>query len=121
MADLSQYFGSDLALSATGDLLAADGLEQSKQRILRRLLTNPGDYLWQPGYGAGLPSYIGRPLDQAALTALIKAQMYQEASVSHDPEPAVTLQAIPNGVSAQIAYTYAQSGQPAFLSFDVTP
>lgn len=121
MADASQYFGSDLTLSATGDLLVADGLEESKQRILRRLLTNPGDYLWEPDYGAGLPTYIGRPLDQAALTALIKAQMYQEASVAHDPEPQVAVQAIANGLSVQIAYTYAPTGQTATLAFDVTP
>ena len=87
MTDAFQYFGSDLTLSATGDLLAADGLDGCTQRILRRLLTNPGDYLWQPDYGAGLPSYIGRPLDQAALTALIKSQMYQQANLSFDVTP----------------------------------
>jgi phage baseplate assembly protein W len=121
MTEAAHYFGGDLQLSATGDLLAADGIEEGKQRILRRLLTNPGDYLWQPDYGAGLPSYIGRPLDQAALSALIKSQMYAEGGVSHDPEPQITLQAIPNGISVQIAYTALPSGQPAYLSFDVTP
>ncbi len=121
MTDSAHFFGSDLAFSASGDLLIADGLEESKQRILRRLLTNPGDYLWQPEYGAGLPSYIGRPLDLAALTALIKSQMYQEASVAHDPEPQITVQQIPNGISVQIAYTFSETGQAAYLSFDVTP
>ena len=38
------------------------------------------------------------------------------------PEPQVAVQAIPNGLSVQIAYTaLAQSGQQANLSFDVTP
>ena len=54
MADCSHLFGSDFALSATGDLLLATGDEASKQRILRRLLTVTRDYLWQPDYGAGL-------------------------------------------------------------------
>ncbi|WP_435018505.1 phage tail protein [Tundrisphaera sp. TA3] len=121
MPDAAHYFSYDLALSATGDLLVADGLEESKQRVLRRLLTNIRDYLWQPGYGAGLPSYIGQLLDEAELGALIKAQMYLEASVSHDPEPVVTLRAIPNGISAQIRYTVAATGQGAYLNFDVTP
>jgi phage baseplate assembly protein W len=119
--DLSHYFGSDLTFSANGDLLVADGLEESKQRVLRRLLTNQQDYLWQPLYGAGLPSYIGLPLDEPSVSALIKSQMYLEADVSHDPEPTVTLQLIPNGISAQITYTSVESGEPVLLGFDLTP
>ncbi|QEL14795.1 phage tail protein [Limnoglobus roseus] len=121
MTDAAHYFGSDLVISANGDLLVADGLEESKQRVLRRLLTNQKDYLWQPAYGAGLPSYIGLPLDEAAISALIKSQMYLEADVSHDPEPQVTLQSIPNGISAQITYFSIENGEPVLLSFDLTP
>lgn len=121
MTDAAHYFSSDLALSATGDLLTATGADETTQRVLRRLLTNLKDYLWQPGYGAGLPGYIGQPLDQAALSALIKSQMYLEADVAHDPEPLVVLQQIPNGVSAQITYVSNDTGQTELLSFDVTP
>jgi phage baseplate assembly protein W len=119
--DCFHYFGSDLSLSATGDLLTADGLDESQQRVLRRLLTNQQDYLWQPLYGAGLPAYIGQPLDQPTLAALIKSQMYLEADVSHDPEPQIVLQQIPNGISAQITYTSIETGQPELLSFNYTP
>lgn len=121
MTDASLYFGSDVILSATGDLLVADGVEESKQRVLRRLLTNVNDYLWQPTYGAGLPGYVGAPPDVAALTALIKAQMYLEADVSHDPEPQIALTPIVNGVSARITYISIQTGNPVLLSFSVTP
>lgn len=121
MTDASQYYSSDLDLSAVGDLLAVDSLEYSKQRILRRLLTNPGDYIWQPTYGAGIPSYIGKTLDVPAITGLIKAQMYQEASVSHNPEPQISVQTIPGGIAAQIQYTEQDSGFPTTLSFTVTP
>lgn len=121
MPDASHIFGSDLALGATGDLLMADGVSESQQRVLRRLLTNPKDYLWQPDYGAGLPAYIGLPLDAAAMSALIKSQMYLERDVSHAPEPVVNLSEIANGISAQIAYISLDSDAPAYLSFDVTP
>ena len=121
MTDAAHYFGSDLTLSANGDLLLADGLSESQQRVLRRLLTNQQDYLWQPLYGAGLPSYIGQPLDQVALTALIKSQMYLEADVAHDPEPQITLRQIPGGISAEIIYTSVDTGLPVLLSFDITP
>jgi hypothetical protein len=121
MTDCYHYFSSDLTLSANGDLLTADGVEESQERVLRRLLTNQPDYLWQPAYGAGLPGYIGQPHDQPTLTALIKAQMYLEADVSHDPEPQIILQQIPNGISAQITYMSIQTGDPVLLSFDLTP
>ncbi|MFO0949554.1 MAG: hypothetical protein U0835_00085 [Isosphaeraceae bacterium] len=68
-----------------------------------------------------MPAYIGQLLNQPELTALIQAQMYLEADVSHDPEPTIVLQPIPNGIAARIAYTSVQTGEPVLLSFDVTP
>lgn len=121
MADAAHYFGSDILLGATGDLQGADTVSQSQQRILRRLLTNPGDYLWEPDYGAGLPAYIGQPLDLEAMTALIRSQMYREESVRQQPEPQITVTPIMNGLAVQIQYVEADSGQPATLSFEVTP
>ena len=47
MADISHTFGADLSLSATGDLLCVTGDTLTQQRVLRRLLTNAGDYIWQ--------------------------------------------------------------------------
>ena len=119
--DAFHYWGNDLNVSATGGLLLADGLEQSKQRILRRLLTNPGDYIWELDYGAGLPSCIGQTLNVPELTALIRSQMYLEASVSHEPEPDVAVQTMPNGIAVQITYTDIETGQSVPLYFDVTP
>src|SRR5579885_814759 len=98
MADAGHYWSTDLLTGATGDLQVVDGVLESQQRILRRLLTNPGDYLWQPDYGAGLPAKIGQPLDLTALTVLIRSQMYLEASVSQDPEPQVIVTPIPDGI-----------------------
>ena len=121
MADVSHYFGGDLQSGPTGDLLVADTAIESRQRVLRRLLTNQRDYLWEPLYGAGLPGYIGRPLDQPAISSLIKSQMYLEGDVSHDPEPQVALRQIPNGISAQIGYSSVATGSPVLLNFDLTP
>ncbi len=44
MADLSQTIGSDISVSANGDLLTSDGLQLSQESVLRRLLTNPTVY-----------------------------------------------------------------------------
>jgi hypothetical protein len=133
MTDAAQYFNDDLTIGATGDLQIADSVLESQQRILRRLMTNqtqydvdgnviaPGDYLWHPTYGAGLPRMIGNVFDIEAVTALIRSQMYMEASVVQQPAPNITVTPIQNGVYVQIQYVEADSGQTQILSFDVTP
>ncbi|MCE9565855.1 MAG: phage tail protein [Planctomycetes bacterium] len=121
MADVGHSFSGDLQLSATGDLLAVNGVLESQQRILRRLLTNPQDYIWEPAYGAGLPAKIGMPLDEAELDGLIRSQMFLEPSVVQNPAPQIVTGLIPNGIDTQIQYVEADSSQPATLSFDVTP
>jgi len=120
MTDAAQYFSQDLALGATGGLQIADRVLLSQQRILRRLMTNPGDYIWEPNYGAGLPRQIGSKIDVTAITALIRSQMYLESSVQQQPEPQITVTTIPNGIFVQIQYVEVDSGLPANLSFDVT-
>ena len=133
MADAAQYYSADLTLGATGDLQVADSVLLSQQAILRRLLTNPtqydasgnvlasGDYIWQPTYGAGLPSYIGKKLDIPAMKALITTQMFQEASVVQNPAPEILITPLPNGMYVRIQYVETDSGLPTVLSFNVTP
>jgi len=75
MNDLYQFFGSDLNLSATGDLLGVSSATRTQQRILRRLLTNPGEYLWHPDYGAGLPQFVGSVIDVAKVRAIVRGQI----------------------------------------------
>lgn len=120
MPDIAHYFSSDLGLGATGGLQIADGSLQSQQRILRRLLTNPGDYIWEPEYGAGLPRLIGQKLDEVALAALIRSQMYLEESVQQQPEPEIGVTPILNGVYVRIGYVEAESGRTQVLAFEVT-
>ena len=121
MPDLAHTWGADLEVGATGDLATVDGLALSDQRILRRLLTNPGEYLSHPDYGAGLPSEIGRGLDDRRISALIRGQMALEATVSHQPEPKVVMSANPvaGEVLLSISYTYAPTGEPVNLTFTV--
>lgn len=120
MNDLSQYFGSDLVSSPTGDLGPIDGPVRGQQRILRRLLTSPGDYLWHPDYGAGLPKYVGQTLDVAAIRALILGQMRLEACVAKSPDPEINVQTIPNGLTVAIRYLDASSQTSQLLSFSVS-
>ena len=121
MPDISHQFGSDLVVSANGDLLTADSVNLSEQRVLRRLLTNPKDYIWQPTYGAGMPQRIGLPFDVETIEAIVSPQMCLEESVVRSPPPEVDVASFPNGMFVDISYTEADSGLPAVLNFPVSP
>ncbi|HQT89694.1 MAG TPA: hypothetical protein PK677_14295 [Acidiphilium sp.] len=118
MSDISHYFGSDLSLSASGDLLTvAQGAGLTKQRILRRLLTPQGGYIWELPYGAGLPALIGQPVTPMAIQNAVRAQIFNEATVAKAPEPVITVTATTGGTfTVTIAYTDAVSGQPQILT-----
>jgi phage baseplate assembly protein W len=119
MTDISHTIFQDLSASSTGDLLACSGVEQGKQRVLRRLLTNPGDYIWHPDYGAGLARQVGELADIKRVRALIRGQMLQEAAVAQSPEPEITVIQIQGGLQCAIRYTDAGTQAPVSLNFNV--
>lgn len=89
--DAALSWGGDLELGAGGDIAVVENGEMTQQRVLRRLLTNPGDYIWFPDYGAGLGRLIGAPVDLRLTEALVKQQLKSEHAVSQSPAPVVTL------------------------------
>ena len=113
MPDIAHTFGGDLTLSPTGDLAVADGAELTRERLLRRLLTNRGDYIWNVDYGAGLGAFIGQPANALRIRGVIRSQVLKEATVARSPAPVVVVTArYDNTVSARITYTDAPTGQP---------
>jgi hypothetical protein len=118
-SDVSLGWGSDLSVGAGGDLLLVTGTLRANQRVLRRLLTNPGEYLWALSYGGGLALSIGEPLDVGTIEAVIRRQLEQEPGVSLSPSPVVNIHAINSGdgsFRADLIYTEATSGVPSKLS-----
>src|SRR6516165_11858406 len=124
MADLSHQCGSDLALGPTGDIATASGQLLGQQRVLRRLLTNPGDYIWQLDYGAGLARFIGRPINPLQIRAVIRSQIFKEATVARQPEPLIDVQVAPGGnagtVYVYVRYVDAESSETQVISFSVS-
>ncbi|MEE8664211.1 MAG: hypothetical protein SOH81_11630 [Acetobacter sp.] len=59
MSDLYHVSGYDITLSESGDVGNVTGVEFSQQRVLRRLATNTGAYIFALQYGAGLSGRIG--------------------------------------------------------------
>ena len=120
MSDLHHAWAGDLAIGPTGDIVTAAGPALGTERVLRRLLTNPGDYIWQPGYGAGLARFVGQPADPAAIRALIRTQMLREPAVAPTPEPVIEVQSDPGGtLSVQVRYADAETAEARLLMVSV--
>lgn len=120
--EVSNWFGNDLTASDTGDLDTVMKVTRSRQRVFRRLMTNPGNYLSHSDYGGGLPQQIGLNTESAKIKARIKNQMKLEASVNHssDYAPTVSLTQNQNMISASISYYTATAPDPAVLSFKLS-
>jgi hypothetical protein len=97
MSDLELTFGSDLQLSPNGDLALVTGPMLTEQRVLRRLLTNKGDYIWQLGYGAGLAQFIGQPGVPEVISGLVRTQLSQESQIAAVPAPQTIITADQGG------------------------
>lgn len=121
--DVAHIWGADVQSGPTGDLALVAGTTLGQQRLLRRLLTNPGDYIWQPDYGAGLARFIGQPGNAQRIRAVIRGQMFREAAVAREPEPVIDVRVSPDGavgtVYVHIRYVDAPSGRTEILSFNV--
>lgn len=118
MPDLSHLWGNDLSWSLTGDLATSDTPDVTQQRVLRRLLTTPLEYLWSPDYGAGLSTYVGQAGAATAIRAAIRGQIFKEPAVAHAPEPAIDL--IPDAAGnlyVHIRYADAASGATQAVAF----
>ena len=121
MPDASLVWGGDLAVGPTGDIATASDSELGQQRVLRRLLTNPSDYLWYPRYGGGVAQFIGAPCDVSAIISRVRSQIFMEASVARSPEPQIDVQSAADGsVYVQIRYVDAPTGSSQSLSFSMS-
>jgi hypothetical protein len=104
MPDLSQEWGQDLQLTPAGSLsLTTTPAQLTRQSLIRRLLTNPGDYIWDVGYGAGLGRFVGSPAVPAAIQGVVRTQALLEGTVASVVSVAVT--ASGTTVSCLLSYT----------------
>jgi len=123
MGDIDHQWGSDLSFGPTGDIAVVSGSAMGQQRVLRRLLTNPLDYIWQPAYGAGLAEFVGEPANPSRIQAVIRGQIFKEATVARSPEPTISVNINPGDstgdVYVQVLYVDSTTEQTQVLSFSV--
>jgi hypothetical protein len=119
MADLDLEWNGDFQVDANGDLLTADGNDEVRQRIQRRLFTAVEGYVWHPPYGAGLPQKIGSVLSQSQIQSIVSSQIAEEASVATNPPAQVSVDKQDGGtVTISIQYWDAPTG--VSVSFSIT-
>jgi len=123
MGDIDHQWGSDLSFGPTGDIALVSGSAMGQERVLRRLLTNPLDYIWQPAYGAGLATFVGEPATATRIQAVIRSQIFNESAVAKDPEPTINITIDPGGsmddVYVQVLYVDAITRQTQVLTLSV--
>jgi len=121
--DIDLEWRGDFGFSASGDLAIVASGQLTHQRVLRRLLTTPGDYLWALSYGAGLGQLVGKPIDSRAVEAMIRLQLKHEESVASTPEPQVlpvsNLSVTNNDYVIRITYVEDQSATEKHLTMDL--
>lgn len=111
MTDLAHVMGQDLSFGPTGDFALVDGADETTQRLLRRLLTNPHGYLWRSDYGAGLAAFVGQPAQETRIAAIARAQVFMEAAVAQVPAPVIGVTSYPDGtVALDVSYADAGTG-----------
>lgn len=121
LSDVALTFGADLVIDATGDLAVSSGSQLGQERVLRRLLSNPGSYIWWLRYGAGLARFIGRPASALRIAAITRAQMALEAAVAQNPPPQVKVLVGKDGtVTESISYIDAATSVQQTLSLPVS-
>ena len=82
-------WGGDISVGAGGDIAVAPVQIEIQQRLIRRLLTNPGEYIWHTEYGAGLGTFVGEPCSPGLIESTILNQLQHEALVAMSPSPTV--------------------------------
>jgi phage baseplate assembly protein W len=108
--DVATPEGADTIVGPSGDWKLVEGREALRQALLRRILTNPGEWATLPDYGVGARLYVKAKYTRAMrdeLTARISSQLMRDPRVERveqvvvdQPEAGllkITVQVTPKG------------------------
>ena len=120
--DAYHVIGDDLTLDADNDLAIVSDIDETDQRLLRRLLTIKTSYIWNQDFGASVPKYIGEPLSLEVINQIksdIKAELFKDAAVSKSPAPEINFQSLTTGFNCSIKYYNLDTDSWQSFSFEV--
>ena len=133
MTTLYLEWNSDFVLTPAGSLQLATGWDSVRQRIERRIITNPAqqlpsgistpaDYVFDSAYGVGAGSLVGQPYNQnfiASLRQKIQAGVLSDAAVDTSVPPSINVTTPQNdAVWAVVGVTLA-SGNVGTIALQV--
>jgi hypothetical protein len=113
-------WGGDLSVGPSGDIAVSPIQLETQQRIVRRLLTNPGNYIWHTSYGAGLGGYVGVPYSSNTIENTILDQLLNEHLVVTSPPPSVEISQSSGGVFSTTSVTIQYQVVGMFTGSSVT-
>lgn len=119
--DLALDWAMDLQISAQGDLAVSTGVPLLKQRIIRRILTNKKQLIFQPEFGVGVPKYVHEGISTSVFNEIkqrVIQEIYKEEAVARNPGPEIIITSTYNGIFISIVVYTVDSNQIA-LQFEV--
>ena len=110
-ADLYLNWQSDLVVTPSGNLQLAVGFDRIRQRIIRRMITNPAqilpsgrftpaDYIFEQKFGLGLGALVDQPESDKMLASLeqhITAAVLQDDNIDTAAPPVIKFYREPSG------------------------
>ena len=121
--DISHEIGDDIRLDSTNDLAFVFDTDETNQRIMRRLFTNKGTYIWNAKWGASIPWKVGETLSLELYNLVVNevtAAVLEDEDVAKDPPPEISIKTTNNGLICYIRYYNTSSDKHDTISFRVT-
>jgi hypothetical protein len=131
--DLYLEWNGDLVLAQDGNLQAAVGWDQVRQRIIRRMITNsaqvlptgvqtPADYFFEPNFGFGLGAMVDGDFTDDFLEQLksrISQAVFADQDVDATIPPSIRfLRPVPNELQILVGITLL-TGEPGQIAIQV--
>lgn len=120
-------FDGNTRVTVSGDLQLVTGLDNLRRAIHRRMITRPGEYKLNPGYGIGLQDAVKKPMTTSVLAG-IKGSIVEQLSKDRRIQKVVDVTLTPgfnnNAVALEVSVTVQALGrQTTFepFSFNNSP
>jgi hypothetical protein len=120
--DLALDWGQDFSISAQCDLQTATDLPLLKQRVIRRILTNKKDLIFEPLFGVGIPQYVSDGISPSIFNEIkqrVIEEIYKEETIARDPAPEIEINGTYNAIFISLVIYTVDSNQVA-LQFEVS-